>query len=83
MERSMETNAELDESLHQSVTVWKMIGKPFAQVDQRHRPGLAISWPATPFPFYNGLFLAEQLTDAKVHLGYQPTVKFMRCMLAS
>jgi GNAT superfamily N-acetyltransferase len=62
----MQTNAELGESLHQFVTVWKMIGKPFPRVDQRHRPGLAISWPATPFPFYNVLFLTEQLTDAKV-----------------
>jgi GNAT superfamily N-acetyltransferase len=36
------------------------------QVDSADRPGLAISWPNTSFPFYNSLFLIEQLTDADV-----------------
>jgi hypothetical protein len=43
-----------------------MIGKPFPQVDSTDRPGLAISWPNTYFPFYNSLFLTEQLADARV-----------------
>jgi hypothetical protein len=30
-----------------------MIGRPFPEVDQSDRPGLAISWPDTQFPFYN------------------------------
>ncbi len=59
-------NAELVESLHQFITIWKLIGKPFPQVDSTDRPGLAISWPNTRFPFYNSLFLTEQLTDARV-----------------
>lgn len=59
-------NVELVESLHQFITIWKLIGKPFSQVDSTDRPGLAISWPNTAFPFYNSLFLAEQLTDAHI-----------------
>jgi GNAT superfamily N-acetyltransferase len=57
---------ELAESLNQFVTIWKMIGRPFPQVDQTDRPGLAISWPNTDFPFYNALFLTEQLTNEQV-----------------
>jgi GNAT superfamily N-acetyltransferase len=59
-------NIELAESLHQFITIWKLIGKPFPKVDSEDRLGLAISWPNTAFPFYNSLFLAEQLTDAHV-----------------
>jgi GNAT superfamily N-acetyltransferase len=59
-------NTELVESLHQFITIWKLIGKPFPQVDSTDKPGLAISWPNTRFPFYNLLFLTEQLTTAHV-----------------
>jgi GNAT superfamily N-acetyltransferase len=61
-----QTNTELAESLHQFVTIWKMIGRPFPGVDQTDRAGLAITWPDTHFPFYNALFLTEQLMDAPV-----------------
>jgi hypothetical protein len=59
-------NMELVESLHQFITIWRLIGKPFPQVDSTDRLGLAISWPNTSFPFDNSLFLTEQLTDARV-----------------
>ena len=59
-------NTELVESLDQFITIWRLIGRPFPQVDATDRPGLAISWPNTRFPFYNSLFLTEQLTDARV-----------------
>jgi GNAT superfamily N-acetyltransferase len=59
-------NAELVESMQQFITIWKLIGKPFPGVDGTDRPGLAISWPATHFPFYNAVFLSEHLTDAHV-----------------
>src|SRR6478736_4568673 len=62
----LQINTELTESLHQFVTIWKMIGRPFPQVDQRDRPGLAITWPDTSFPFYNALFVTERLHDAQV-----------------
>ncbi len=61
-----QTTTELAESLHQFVTIWKMIGRPFPRVDQTDKPGLAITWPDTHFPFYNALFLTERLTDAHV-----------------
>jgi GNAT superfamily N-acetyltransferase len=59
-------DTELAESIHQFITIWKMIGRPFPRVDQTDRPGLAITWPETHFPFYNGLFLTGELTDAEV-----------------
>jgi hypothetical protein len=61
--RMHKAKTELVESLHQFITIWKLIGRPFPQVDGTDRPGLAISWPNTRFPFYNSLFLTEQLTD--------------------
>src|SRR3982074_3333057 len=61
-----QTNPDLTESLHQFVTIWKMIGKPFPGVDQTAGRGLTITWPNTDFPFYNALFLTEQLTNALV-----------------
>jgi GNAT superfamily N-acetyltransferase len=61
-----QTNTELVESLHQFITTWKLIGNRFPQADQLNMPGLAISWPNTRFPFYNALFLTEQLADARV-----------------
>jgi hypothetical protein len=42
-----QSNIELDESLHQFVTIWKLIGRRFPQVDQTDRLGLAITWPDT------------------------------------
>ena len=75
-----QTKTELAESLHQFITIWKKIGRPFPRVDQTDRPGLAITWPDTQFPFYNALFLTGQLTDAQVLLdrvqeaaAYMPT----------
>src|SRR5258707_393461 len=62
--KTHKTKTELVESLHQFIKTWKLIGRPFHQVDGTDRPGLAISWPNTSFPFYNSLFLTEQLTDA-------------------
>jgi GNAT superfamily N-acetyltransferase len=61
-----QTSPELEESLHQFITIWKMIGRPFPQVEQIDRPGLAITWPDTAFPFYNALFLTEHFMDARV-----------------
>jgi len=61
-----QTSPELEESLRQFITIFKMAGRPFPQVDQTDRPGLAISWPNTDFPFYNALFLTEHLMDAQM-----------------
>jgi GNAT superfamily N-acetyltransferase len=74
-----QTTTELAESVHQFVTIWKMIGRPFPKVDQTDRPGLAISWPNTQFPFYNALFLTEQLADTQVlEARVQEAAAYMR-----
>lgn len=54
----------LTESLHQFISTWKLLAKPFPQADLSDRPGLSISWANIPFVFYNTLFLTEQLSDA-------------------
>src|SRR5258707_12491918 len=61
-----QTNPELAESLQQFITFWKKLGSPFPLVDRPDGPGLAVTWPDTPFPFYNALFLTESLTDAQI-----------------
>jgi hypothetical protein len=61
-----QTKTELSESLHQFVTTWRLLARPFPQADLSDKPGLAVSWPNTHFPFYNMLFLTEELTDADV-----------------
>jgi GNAT superfamily N-acetyltransferase len=58
-----QTETRVAESLHQFVTTWKLIVRPFPNADLLDRPGLAVSWANIPFPFYNTLFLTGQLTD--------------------
>jgi GNAT superfamily N-acetyltransferase len=71
-------NTQLVESLHQFITIWKLIGEPFPQVDRADRPGLAISWPNTHFPFYNALFLTEQIPDSHMlHDRVQEAAAYM------
>jgi GNAT superfamily N-acetyltransferase len=79
-EQNVDTaNRELDESLHQFITIWKLIGRPFTRVDQVDKPGLAVSWPDTQFPFYNWLFLNEPLTSDKALRGrVQQAAGYMR-----
>jgi hypothetical protein len=72
-------DTELAEFIHQFITIWKMIGRPFPRADQTDRPGLAITWPETDFPFYNGLFLTGELADAQVLLDrVQEAAAYMR-----
>jgi GNAT superfamily N-acetyltransferase len=74
-----QANTELAESIHQFITIWKMIGRPFPKVDQTDKAGLAITWPDTHFPFYNALFLTERLTDAQALQGrVQEAAAYMR-----
>lgn len=59
-----QSTIELAESLHQFVSVWRLLAKPFPQSDLSDRPGLAISWANIPFVFYNALFLTERHSEA-------------------
>ena len=61
-----ETTTELAESLHQFISIWKLLAKPFPQADRVDQPGLAISWADISFPFYNSLFLSEEISDVKL-----------------
>jgi GNAT superfamily N-acetyltransferase len=59
-------HAELAESIYQFITIWKLIGSPFPNADQLDKPGLAVSWPDTAFPFYNAIFLSEHASEASI-----------------
>jgi hypothetical protein len=75
---------ELEESLHQFVTTWRLLARPFPQADLSDQPGLAISWPGTHFPFYNALFLTDEISDPKVLQDrVQTAAKYMRNNKAS
>jgi GNAT superfamily N-acetyltransferase len=77
--RMQKLDTELTESLHQFITTWKLIGKGFPQTDQSDKPGLAISWPDTHFPFYNALFLSEAISNAQtLEENVQRAAEYMR-----
>jgi len=61
-----QTKTELAESIHQFITTWKLIARPFPQVDSSGTPGLAVSWANILFPFYNTLFLTDEMSDSRV-----------------
>jgi GNAT superfamily N-acetyltransferase len=74
-----QTNPQLTESLHQFVTIWKLLGRGFPEVDQTDKSGLAITWPDTQFPFYNALFLPEPLVDVQeLQQRVQAAAAYMR-----
>jgi hypothetical protein len=54
MEQSMhEKDTELVESLHQFVTIWELMGKPFLHVDGTDKPGLAINRMRSPVSIHH------------------------------
>jgi len=61
-----QVKTELEESLYQFVTAWRLLARPFPQADLSDKPGLAVSWLSTRFPFYNIVFLTEELKDEDV-----------------
>ena len=63
MKRSAED--EVVESVRQYASVWKMLAGTIPGADLTDRPGLSISWADTDFPFWNAVFLTEQLVDAR------------------
>ena len=58
--------AELNESLDQFVSTWRMLARPFPAAEIADKPGFALSWANIPFVFYNTTFLTEPLSDARV-----------------
>ena len=60
------TDAETVESVEQYASVWKALVADRPGVDLTDRPGLSVSWADSPFPFWNAVFLTEQLADARL-----------------
>src|SRR5258708_31997960 len=59
----MKQTNEIVESVVQYASVWKLLVNELANADLTDRPGLSISWADNPFPFWNAVFLTEQLAD--------------------
>ena len=59
----MKQTSEIIESVVQYASVWKLLVNELPNADLADRPGLSISWADNPFPFWNAVFLTEQLAD--------------------
>jgi hypothetical protein len=57
---------EVIESVLQYASVWKALVGTIPGADLTDRPGLSIRWADTDFPFWNAVFLTEQLADERV-----------------
>jgi GNAT superfamily N-acetyltransferase len=55
---------EVIESIEQYVSMWKVLVGELPDVDLADKPGLSVSWADNAFPFWNAIFLTEQLEDA-------------------
>ena len=58
--------AEARESMEQYLSVWKKLVAEVPDPDLGDRPGLSISWADSAFPFWNAIFLNEELDDSEV-----------------
>jgi hypothetical protein len=68
-------NMELVESLHQFITIWRLIGKRFPQVDGTDRPGLAISWPNNGYPPCNPFGGSQELALLSESREQEPAIE--------
>ena len=50
----------------QYASVWKVLVGTIPGADLTDRPGLSIRWADAEFPFWNAVFLTEQLADGRV-----------------
>jgi GNAT superfamily N-acetyltransferase len=57
---------EAVESIEEYASVWKLLVGELPKADLTDRAGLSISWADHAFPFWNAVFLTEQLTDEKL-----------------
>lgn len=58
-------DAEIVESVLRYASVWKVLVAELPGADLTDRPGLSISWADNDFPFWNAVFLTEQLADGR------------------
>jgi hypothetical protein len=84
--------AEAVESVSQYASVWKVLVGTIPGADLTDRPGLSIRWAVNDFPFWNAVFLTEQLVVLRLEgernirpllLG-EPNIRFRKevsCMM--
>ena len=73
------TNWELDESLHQFISIWRLIGSPYKGSDQTSRSNLSLAWSTLPFFFYNAIFLDRYIDDKdELRESIQQAATYMR-----
>jgi GNAT superfamily N-acetyltransferase len=56
-------NSEIVESNDQYISMWKVLAGDRAGADLSATAGLSMCWADNPFPFWNALFLTEQISD--------------------
>jgi len=56
-------HAEISESNHQYVTMWKVLCGDRPDADLSEQPGLSLCWADSAFPFWNAIFVTEPHAD--------------------
>jgi hypothetical protein len=70
---------ESAECREQYLSVWKKLVAELPDSDLEDRPGLSISWADNAFPFWNAIFLDEELADADLlEARLQDAASYMR-----
>jgi GNAT superfamily N-acetyltransferase len=57
--------SEIVEANVQYASMWKVLAGDRPRADLVDRPGMAVCWADSPFPFWNALFLTEQSISAE------------------
>lgn len=70
---------EIVESSVQYVSISKAFASDHPAADIEDKPGIAVCWAESPYPFWNALFLTEEMKDS-VHLKQRlrASVEYMR-----
>jgi ribosomal protein S18 acetylase RimI-like enzyme len=58
---------EIVDSNEQYISISKAFASDHATADLNDKPGIAVCWAESPYPFWNALFLTEEMNDP-VHL---------------
>ena len=70
---------ETVEAVSEYGSVWKVLAGELPNVDLTDREGLSISWADSTFPFWNAIFLTEQLaSETSLRRRVQQAAAYMR-----
>lgn len=58
--------SEIDESIVQYISMWKVLAGDRPGADLTDRNGLSVCWADSPFPFWNALFVPDPISSAEV-----------------